>query len=226
MVQSRNHRPLALAASCLFASACGGSSPSSPTAGAQPRPPSPPPAVSFGQTAGRTIDGSGGTSIARVTISGDGLAPSSSDADGAFLVYATSDGQAPRSVSFGTLNFVTRQTYMRVPGPATLVSLIPSSFDLTAFDEMFRVSMLLRWTTAPPLSVQIRTVQFGSVNDTTMTAVEDQMSDDEYASVVGDLTRALAELTGGTYSRFESVTRQSAAPDTSVSLLNSGMITI
>jgi len=212
--------PLAL---CLVAAACGGSTPSSPTPG--PPPPSTP-SNAFGQTAGRTIDVSGASNVAGTSITGDGLSPATADAGGAFTIFATGDAAAPRSASFAAAGYVTRQTWLRVPGPLAVVSLIPASFDLTAFYQMFRVSTLLRWTAAPPLRLETRTVQYASLDAGVMTAIDDQMTDAEATGLVTDLTWALPQLTGETFEGFASVTRQTAGAGAAVPLLNAGMITV
>jgi hypothetical protein len=91
---------------------------------------------------------------------------------------------------------------------------------------MFRVSQLLRWTDAPPLTIQTRTLQFTAVNDADFTALDDQMTDAEYAKLVEDLQWALPQLTGGRYSAFAGITRQTADVGARVHILNSGTITV
>src|SRR5206468_764846 len=134
-----------------------------------------------------------------IAIAGDGISPAASNGAGAFTVSASTDPATPRTVTLTGAGFVTRQTYLRIPGPDALVSLIPASLDLRAFDEMFRTSMLLRWTTAPPLRIQLRTLQFTSINDTALSSLSEQMSEDEATALIADLTWALPQLTGGRF---------------------------
>lgn len=163
-----------------------------------------------------------------MTIEGDGITKTASSQAGGFTIVASAGATDPRGVSFASLNFISRYTYLRVPGPDALVSLIPNSFDLAAFNEMFRKSQdgLERWVAAPPLRVQTRTLQFNTLTDTTLTAIDDTMTDAEYASIVQDLTWALPQLTGGTFTAFASVSKDTARPGEAVRLLADGVITV
>jgi hypothetical protein len=203
----------------LALASCGGSStPSSPTT---PPTLSPTPIAS---TSGRVLNALTDGGAASVAITGNGVVPTTSDADGNFAVGVTSAG-AP-TVAFTGSGFVARTTAVRVPGPAASVSLIPAAFDLRAFDEMFRVSQLLRWTAAPPLRIQTRTLQFVGVNDSDATALDEEMTDAEYTRLVEDLQWALPQLTGGRFTGFAGVTRERADVGARVHILNSGTISI
>ena len=193
---------------------CSGPSPASPTT-------PPAPVVS---TSGRVIDALTEAGAASVAITGMDVVSTMSDANGNFSVGVTSGG-AP-TILFNGSSYVARTTTVRVPGPAASVSLIPSPFDLRAFDEMFRVSQLLRWTEAPPLRVQTRTLQFVGVNDSDATALDDEMTDAEYTRLVDDLRWALPQLTGGRFTEFAGVTRERADVGARVRILNSGVISI
>ena len=115
---------------------------------------------------------------------------------------------------------------VRLPGVDLLVSLIANNFDLRAFDEMFRAPQLRRWTSAPPLLIEARSLQFTDVNMMDAVALDDVMPDAEAASLVSDMTWALPQLTGGSFSNFASVSRQTAAQGTRVTLLNDDVITV
>jgi hypothetical protein len=104
--------------------------------------------------------------------------------------------------------------------------LISGSFDLRAFDEMFRAPQLRRWTSAPPILLEMRSLQFTDVNMMDAVALADVMPDAEANSIVDDMSWALPQLTGGTFSSFASVTRQTAAQGARVSLLNDDVITV
>src|SRR5206468_4060272 len=120
--------------------ACGGSGAAgSPTA----------PAPTGMQTCGTTTNAVTDGAAPSIAIAGDGISPAASNGSGAFTISTATDPATPRTVTLTGAGFVTRQTYLRIPGSDALVSLIPTSLDLRAFDEMFRTSMLLRWTTAP-----------------------------------------------------------------------------
>jgi len=203
----------------LALAACGGSNP--PAAPTPTPAPTPAPVAS---TTGRVVNALTDAGAAGVAIGGDRIVPTSSDASGNFLLAATAAGTP--TVGFSGSGFVSRMTTVRVPGPAASVSLIPAAFDLRAFDEMFRVSELLRWTAAPPLVVETRTLQFTATGDADFTALDDQMTDAEYASVVADLQWALPQLTGNQFTAFASVTRQTSAVGARVHILNTGSITV
>jgi hypothetical protein len=209
----------------VAAAACGGSSPSDNGSGGSPISPTPP-TGGTAQLTGRTTNAGSGTGAGSITISGDGVATTTSEDSGAFTVVATRDMQLPRSLTFAGTGFVTRQAFLRVPGSEATVSLIPTSLALQAFDEMCRRNMLLRWTTTPQLRVHTRTFQFASLEETTLTAIDDQMSDDEYNGLVQDLTWALPQLTGQQFTAFASITKQSLPPNASTSLRNDREITV
>jgi hypothetical protein len=116
---------------------------------------------------------------------------------------AIPDTLATPQLGFNGAGFVARTTSLRVPGPVASVSLIPSSFDLAAFNETFRVSQLLRWAEAPPLTIQTRALQFTGVNNGDFTALADQMTDAESARLVITTAHGLRR-TGGLHAGRES----------------------
>lgn len=215
---------LALALACL-AVACDQPGPTAPghdgVIGA------PLPAGSTGPfvTRGRLVDTVNQSGFANITVQGDGLL-GYSDPTGAFALLAPTSKPDPRDMTFTGSGIVQRQTHLRVPGPDAAVSLIASTFDLTAFNQMMRVPQLQRWVTAPPLLVETRALQFTDVNASSAVGVADAMSDAEYGGMVDDLTWALPQLTGATFGGFAGVTRQNSADGATVTLLASGRITV
>ncbi len=159
-------------------------------------------------------------------MSGTGIVTASSNSSGSVVVALASDAAAPLEIVLSGAAVVERHTKLRVPGPDATISLIPGIFDLRAFDEMFRVPLLLRWTTPPPLLVETRAGMFADINAPTVTAIADEMSDAEYQSLVADLTWALPQLTGDTFGRFATVKRQTSSPDATVRLDNDEVITV
>ena len=186
--------------------------------------PASPSSAPVASTSGRVVDALTDAGVPGIVIAGDRVVATTSDADGNFSLGTTAAGTPQVGFSGGTV--VSRQTNVRVPGPAASVTLIPASFDLRAFDEMFRVNQLLRWTDAPPLLIETRTLQFTGVNDADFTALEDQMTDAEYAALAADLQWALPQLTGGRFTSFASVTRQTSTPGAHVHILNTGSLTV
>jgi Carboxypeptidase regulatory-like domain len=177
-------------------------------------------------TSGRIEDALTGTGLAGITVAVEGLSPAVSGADGAFQVRSDSSATATRVVTFRGPGAVERQAGLKVPGPAAAVSLISSEFDLAAFDEMFRSPQLLRWTSAPPLRIELRVLQITDVEASTGTATVETLSDADADTLQGDLEWALPQLTGGTFQAFAGVTRQLPTEGSSVTLLNTGQITV
>jgi len=177
-------------------------------------------------TSGRIEDALAGTGLADITIAVDGLSPAVSGADGAFQVRSDSSSTLTRVATFRGPGAVERQAGLKVPGPAAAVSLIPSGFDLAAFDEMFRSPELLRWTSAPPLRIELRVLQITDVEASTGTATAETLSDADANTLQGDLEWALPQFTGGTFQAFAGVARQLSTEGSSVTLLNTGQITV
>jgi hypothetical protein len=188
--------------------------------------PTPTPTPANFVATGRAVDALTQAGYAGITISGDGLQTSSSDVSGAFTIGAATPAGDPRLVVFAGPGIVERHTNVRVPGPPMSVSLISSGFDLNAFNQMFRVPSLLRWTTAPPLLIETRALQFTTVGAADQVALSDQMTDAEVAALAEDLSWALPQMTGGTFPAFAGVSRQTSAEGTSVHILNPGVITV
>jgi hypothetical protein len=207
---------LTIVAVAMAVVSCGGSNGS-------PGTPTPPPPTGT-TTVGRVVDAITDGGAGNVAISGPGIAGTASDSTGAFVVSAVSGGM--QSVALTGSTFVARQTSVRVPGPSAVISLIPSSFELGAFNEMFRVEQLLRWTQPPPLLVQRRVLPFTGLTDTDFTAGAEEMTEAEYASLVGDLQWTLPQLTGGQFTAFAKVTSETAAAGAHVHTLNDGVITV
>jgi hypothetical protein len=150
----------------------------------------------------------------------------SCDSSGLFLLTAATGSTEPRLLVFTAPDRVERRTNARVPGADLLVSMIAGGFDLRAFDEMFRMPQLRRWTAAPPLRIEARTLQFTDINMTGAVALTDVMPEAEANGLAGDLAWALPQLTGGAFENFAAVTRQEAVVGSRVNLLNDDVITV
>jgi hypothetical protein len=125
---------------------------------------------------------------------------------------------------------VERRTTVSGPsGERVRFSLIPTTFDLTAFDDMFRAthSRLQRWTTAPRLVVVASVMNYrSSFQQNEFPATSEQLTDDEVAEMTRNLTEGLALLTGGTYTSFASVEVERPAEGVRVSVLRPGSIVV
>ena len=177
-------------------------------------------------TTGRAVDAVTQSGVGGLRVEGDGVSGTSCDSSGTFLVTAATGSTDPRLLIFTAPDRVERRTNGRVPGADLLVSLISGGFDLRAFDEMFRAPQLRRWTAAPPLLIEARSLQFTDVNMMDAVALADVMPDAEATSLVNDLTWALPQLTGGTFTGFEAINRQQSTEGARVDLLNENVITV
>ena len=212
----------------LFAgamAACGSGSSSPVSTPTTPTSPTPPPA----QTGvnGTAIDAVTDRPLGGVTVRVDGLGEAVTSASGAFH-FDAADPQIVRLVSVSSAQTVDRATRLRVPGPDATLTLMPSTLDLAAFDLMFRgnAGALRRWTSAPRVLIQNRVLQFTNVSDLDYTAVGQVMSDGEATTLAGDLTWALPQLTGGTFSAFAGEQRETAAEGDRVHVSRTGVIVV
>ena len=176
-------------------------------------------------TQGRVLDGITNVGLGGVTITGAGFG-GTSDASGQFSLTADTGDSSPREATFAGPNVLTRLTLIRVPGPDAVVPMIPASFDLNTFNEMLRAPILRRWVTAPPLLIERRTLQYADVNASSATSVGTVMTDAEHDGLLSDLRSALGSMTGDAAYGFASVTSQQSPQGTSVTLLNTGRITV
>jgi hypothetical protein len=177
-------------------------------------------------TTGRAVEAVTQSSVASLKVGGDGVSGTSCDSSGAFLVTADTGSPEPRLLIFSGPELVERRTNVRVPGADLLVSLISGQFDLKAFDEMFRAPQLRRWTSAPPLLLETRALQFTDVNMIDAVALADVMPEAEATSLVNDLTWALPQLTGGQFTAFATITKQQSIQGQRVELLKDDVITV
>jgi hypothetical protein len=159
---------------------------------------------SSGMAAGQAISALDGAGASGVSVQ-VGTRRATTDASGMFQVDVGSAGTY-NAVLRGSA-FVERETTVSVPGSSSSrLSLIPTSFDLVAFDEMFRTShsQLQRWTKRPALVILATVMTYRGVDDE-YAATTEQLSDDEVAVMVEHMTEGLNLLTGGTFSSFASV---------------------
>lgn len=148
------------------------------------------------------------------------------DADGYFRVDV--GGPSTHSVVVTGAAVVERKTTVTGPGsePAR-VSLIPSTFDVEAFEQMFRPSgVLQRWTTRPALVVLGSVMTYQVTTRDEFSATSAQLSDEDVATLVGHLTEGLALLTGGTYTSFASVEVERPGANSRISVQRPGTIVV
>lgn len=186
--------------------------------------PVPPPASTF---TGMVVDIFSNQPLNGITVRADGIGETTAGPDGSFQ-FSTSDSPQPRTVVMTSPSTIERTTRLRIPGPTATVSLMPSTFDLTFFNEMFRGSggELHRWVTAPQLVIQRRALVFTDLSSTSYVGGTHVMTDDDVALLIADLEWALGELTAGTFTSFASVQVELADEGASVPVNRPGQIVI
>lgn len=212
----------AIGITLILTSACGSHSPTSPTA----------PGNSRGLASPRVLQGHTASAADAVALAGVSVQlgtrfPAMSDTNGYFSVENDLAGDS--AIELTGPSIVQRQTAVRLPADGLVTfGLIPATFDLVAFDEMFRGSheRLQRWTTVPSLVVLTSVMRFDGAEASVAEATAEQIAPDEVDSLVRDLTQALAVLTGNTYPAFARVTLEASAPGTRASTARSGQIVV
>jgi hypothetical protein len=164
---------------------------------------------------------------AGVTVQIGTAKPVTTDNSGYFSAAVSAPGTYDATISANTI--VERHTTVSVPtvDPARF-SLIPASFDLTAFDQMFRTSYdrLQRWTTRPSLVILASVMALRGGSGGLYSATSEQLSDDEVAEIIAHHTEGLALLTGGTYTSFAEVDVERPASGDRVNVLRPGSIVV
>jgi hypothetical protein len=208
----RASAPFVFAAS-IIASGCAGSSPSAPsTTDGSSRP----------SYRGETVSALDGKPISGVAVK-LGTRTAVSDDLGRFELKDVHDGAAILTLSGPSI--VDRRRSVAMPADAAKETLIPSTFDLEAFDEMFRgTGQLQRWMSAPALVVLGSEMQYNAIGSDEYPATSEQLTDDEVALLVQHLSEGLALLTGNRFSSFSSVVVERPASGKRVSTLRTGAI--
>lgn len=221
----RAHTRGVMFSALLLYAAC--SSSGAPTVPTTPTPtPTPSPTPAPFATSARLLDALTDAGVGGVLAGGTAISGGPSDATGRLSLVAETSLDAARTVTLTNATVVERLVALKIPGAEVLLSLIPSSFDLNAFDEMLRVSQLQRWGSAPPLRVQSRLLQFTSTGANAATGLNEVMTDEERTTLESDLTWALPQLTGNQFQAFASITRETVDEGGSMSVLNTGVITV
>jgi hypothetical protein len=156
----------------------------------------------------------------------DGVGEAITDPTGSFHIDAA-DPQLVRSVTVSSSQTVDRVTRLRVPGPAATLTLMPTSLDLVAFDQMFRGGGVLhRWTSAPRVVFQNRVLQFTNISDIDYTALATLTPDADATSILADLTWTLPQLTGNAFSQFADQQRETASEGDRVRVSRPGLVVV
>src|SRR5574341_675028 len=200
----------------VVVSGCGGSSPTAPS--------SPGP----GSFSGVTVNALDGQPISGVTVK-IGSQTAVSDASGAFRMENPGSGFLT-AILTGPSTVERLTTVTMKSGESLRQSLIPASFDMAAFDEMFRMpgNRLRRWTSAPSLVVLTTVLEYmrGLGAQEEYYATSEQLTDEEIVLLIDQLTEGLGFLTGNTFRAFTSVERESVPAGTKISPLREGKIVV
>jgi hypothetical protein len=226
----------------LLAAACGGAqTPTSPTITGSALPgmlsstADVSSALEMRAVTGRFTDALTGAAATNITLTVDGIGAFAGDTAGHFNLEAEAPDGRYRVTASGD-GVVSRQTTLTFPGQGPVISLIPTSFNTQALDEMTRqfgeAGVMKRWIQVPALIIETSLLDLdasfdaaGAPTDTAVASAE-QMSAADIATLVAQLSRALPLMTGGALSAFSSVTQQTTPAGASVNVLADGAITV
>jgi hypothetical protein len=172
---------------------------------------------------GQTLDainGAGAGSAVRV-----GTRTTQTNADGFFQMDIGVSGE------FGAIiqgsGYVERQTIVRTAFDGQRLPLIPDSYDLSAFDEMFRPSgTLQRWTRNPVLVMLTSVMRYNGPNEGSYVSTGERLTTAELDQMEADFTEGLRLLSGGTWNAFEIVRREDVAEGERATVLRDGEIVV
>jgi hypothetical protein len=178
-----------------------------PLAACSKSPTSPTTGESSNMLAGRAVNALDGAAVAGVSVRVGSNVAVTTDAAGLFQVEIDTAGTYAANLRGGA--FVERQTSVTGPGSGVAqLSMIPASFDMESFDQMFRTShdRLQRWTSQPHLVVLASVMNYrGATSNDEYSASSEQLTEAEVTQMVAHMTEGLSLLTGGTYTSFASV---------------------
>lgn len=199
---------------CAALTGCAGSTPNTPSSVDSPS--------AFGFR-GETVSAIDGRPIGRVTVK-IGSQSALSDENGNFDLRNLREGNDTVVISGSSV--IERQKTVTIPAELSREALIPASFDLGAFDEMFRgTGQLQRWTRAPHLVVLAKTMQFENfAAGERFHATSEPLTEAEVNLMIEHLTDGLALLTGNTFTSFASITTENPASGALVDTLRSNSI--
>ena len=198
--------------SSVILAGCGGSSPSEPGDGSNSR-----------VLEGRTVSAIDGVVAPGVALA-VGTKNVTADSNGYFRLDV--GGPSTFNLRARGNNIVERETTLSGPGaePAR-VSLIPSTFDLDSFNQMFRPNGgLQRWTTRPGLVVFASVMSYTGGNREEYAATSEQLTEEEVTLLIDHLTEGLSILTSGTFTSFASVEVERPASGARASVNRPGKI--
>lgn len=197
--------------------ACGGGgSPTEPSPGGAPA----------AKIQGQTVNAVDGSPLASLSVE---IANRFMTTDGSGFFEGDMSGQSSYKTTIKGSAVVERETYLALRTSRTRVSMIPSAFDLHAFDEMFRTSnaQLQRWTERPSLVILAAVMEYrNESSNQSYNATSEQLTDAEVDQLRAHMTEGLALLTGETYTSFAAVDIERPAAGTQVNTLRAGRVVV
>jgi hypothetical protein len=166
--------------------------------------------------------------VSGASATGAEVRSTTSDGDGLVTLEASDPGR--RAVSVAAAQFITRRTTVSIPGNEARLDLIASSFDLVAFDQMFRGATsggrLIKWLAAPALVVQRTGLLWANSPDDRYLAEDEQWTDGDIDAVIADLTFGLQTISAGVFPAFSAIRVEQAAAGTMVTVPQAGAIVV
>jgi hypothetical protein len=214
----------------LLAAGCGGG-PTSPNPGQTTNPGGPAPSPGNHAVTGVLVSATDDTPVtAPVSFTVASTLLGLSSANGTFTIGFPATG-ANRTI-LSAAGFVDRQTDIGAPGADLRLSLIPSSFDIAAFDQMFRHASvsgqpngLTRWRTPPRLVLERRVVQFTlPVCQSSYVATDEEIGAADVDRILRDTQDGYDLLTAGRVGPLAGVETQFSGVDAPVATRQSGRI--
>ena len=205
---------------------CGGREAAGPAAPLFPIPTAP---TGSGPTASvRVVSTLTDEPVRGASATGASIRSTPSDGDGFLTLEASGPGRY--AVRVAAAQFVTRQTAVSIPGSGARLDLIPSSFDLLAFDQMFRGvtsgGRLIKWLAAPVLIIQRTGLVWANAPDDRYLAEDEQWTDGDIDGVIADFTFGLQTISAGVFPAFSEIRVEQAAAGTMVTVPQAGAIVV
>ena len=185
----------ALVGAVMITASCGRMDPTSPSTASTTDPGVP---ATDPNATGQVVGiGSPSNGISNVVISGAGVLSARTDARGFFTLNA---GTSTYPLTLTHPDFVERRTAVKLPAIGVHVSMIPSTFDQAAFEELVprtTTTGLRRWTQDPSLTVLTNVVEYDGVAYNPLVTSRG-IPEADFGCLLDGVTRAIAPMSDST----------------------------